>query len=96
MPKWNPARLEDVDLDETRVKFFHANVKTRLHFTNSEDFYLHPYRRYGLPTEKEILDTKNLHSLRTVEDTVQWFDKDRNGKFGVREKVEDVLERNMN
>ncbi|KAI8077120.1 ClpP/crotonase-like domain-containing protein [Thamnidium elegans] len=95
-PKWNPARLEDLDLEQDiRVRFFHANVKRRLHFTHTPDFHLHPFRRYALPTEKEILETKKANSLRTVADTVEWFDKDRNGKFGVRQKVEDVLERNL-
>lgn len=95
-PKWIPARLEDIDLDQDiRVKRFHANIRRRLFFSNSQDFHQLPYRRYALPSEKEILDTKFLHSLRTVEDTVQWFEKDRNGKFGVRHKVEDVLDRNL-
>lgn len=85
-----------MDLDQDiRVRRFHANIKRRLYFSNSQDFHLHPYRRYALPTEKEILETKDLHSLRTVEDTVQWFENDRNGKFGVRHKVEDVLDRNL-
>lgn len=93
-PKWNPARLEDLDLEQDiRVKYFHANVKRRLHFTHTSDFHLLPFRRYALPSEKEILEVKDAQALRTVEDTVVWFEKDRNGKFGVRQKVEDVLER---
>lgn len=91
-PKWNPSRLEDLDLEQDiRVRYFHANVKRRLHFTHTDDFHLLPFRRYALPSEKEILEVKKVH--RTVADTVAWFEKDRNGKFGVRQKVEDVLER---
>ncbi|GAN09502.1 mitochondrial 3-hydroxyisobutyryl-CoA hydrolase [Mucor ambiguus] len=93
-PQWNPARLEDLDLhDDIRVKLFHANVKRRLNFRNQEDYHLHPYRRYALPSEREILDTKVLHNLKNSEETVRWFDNDRNGKFGVRQKVQDVFDR---
>ncbi|KAI8639113.1 ClpP/crotonase-like domain-containing protein [Parasitella parasitica] len=93
-PRWNPKRLEDLDLhNDIRTKLFHANVKRRLSFRNDEDYHLHPYRRYALPSEKEILDAKLLHNLQTGEETVKWFSNDRNGKFGIRQKVLDVLER---
>lgn len=93
-PKWSPPQLEDLDLqNDIRLKFFHANVKRKLFFANNQDYHQHPYRRYGLPSEKEILETKSLHNLRTVSETVDWFDQDRKGKFGVRQKVEDVLSR---
>lgn len=93
-PQWNPARLEDLDLHEDiRVKLFHANVKRRLNFRNQEDYQLHPYRRYALPSEQEILEAKTLHNLNNVEETINWFDNDRNGKFGVRQKVQDVFDR---
>ncbi|KAI7906626.1 ClpP/crotonase-like domain-containing protein [Cokeromyces recurvatus] len=96
-PKWNPPRLEDLDLEEDiRIKFFYANTKRRLFFSNQEDYDLHPYRRFALPSEKEILQTKDLQNLKTVQETVEWFEKDRNGKFGVKQKVEDVLNRAVN
>jgi hypothetical protein len=31
--------------------------------------------------------------LKTAEETIKWFDNDRNGKFGIPQKVKDVLER---
>ncbi|KAL7335844.1 3-hydroxyisobutyryl-CoA hydrolase, variant 3 [Mucor circinelloides] len=93
-PRWNPKRLEDLDLhDDIRVKLFHANVKRRLNFRNQEDYHLHPYRRYALPSEKEILETKALFNLKSAEDTIEWFDNDRNGKFGIRQKIQDVFDR---
>ncbi|EPB91747.1 hypothetical protein HMPREF1544_01459 [Mucor circinelloides 1006PhL] len=93
-PRWNPKRLEDLDLhDDIRVKLFHANVKRRLNFRNQEDYHLHPYRRYALPSEKEILETKALFNLKSTEDTIKWFDNDRNGKFGIRQKIQDVFDR---
>ncbi|KAG2199142.1 hypothetical protein INT47_009881, partial [Mucor saturninus] len=95
-PKWNPSTLQDIDLEkDIKVKRFHANIRRKLFFSNDQDFHELPYRRYALPSEKEILESKYMHSLRTVEDTVQWFENDRNGKFGVRHKVEDVLDRNL-
>lgn len=79
--------------DDIRVKFFHANVKRKINFRTQDDYHLHPFRRYALPSEKEILDIKLSHNLKTAEETIKWFDNDRNGKFGVRQKVKDVLER---
>ncbi|CEP18413.1 hypothetical protein [Parasitella parasitica] len=93
-PRWSPKKIEDLNLhDDIRTKFFHANIRRRLNFRNNEDYYLHPYRRYALPSEKEILDAKRLHDLQTAEETVQWFNNDRNDKFGIRQKVLDVLAR---
>lgn len=54
---------------------------------------MHPYRRYALPSEKEILETKALFNLKSAEDTIEWFDNDRNGKFGIRQKIQDVFDR---
>lgn len=94
-PKWNPSKLEDLDLDQDiRVKLFHANTRRKLHFLNEEDYHLAPYRRYALPTEKEILGVKSEQNL-TKEGVVAWFEKERNNKFGVRHKVEDVFNRNL-
>lgn len=93
-PKWNPSRLEDLDLDEDiRVRFFHANVARRLNFMNTQDCYRLPYEKYALPSEKEIFEVRSKHNLSTVRDTVAWFEEDRKDKYGVREKVEDVLNR---
>ncbi|CEI98658.1 hypothetical protein RMCBS344292_12762 [Rhizopus microsporus] len=94
MPKWNPGKLEDLDLDEDiRVRFFHANVARRLNFMNTQDCYRLPYEKYALPSEKEIFEVRSKRNLSTVRDTVAWFEEDRKDKYGVREKVEDVLNR---
>ncbi|KAG1461057.1 hypothetical protein G6F46_005755 [Rhizopus delemar] len=93
IPKWNPKRLEDADIDDIRVKFFYANVKRQLNFMNSRDFHHFPYARYGLPTEEEILEVRSKYNLTSVQDTVAWFQENRKDKYGVREKVEDVLYR---
>jgi 3-hydroxyisobutyryl-CoA hydrolase len=44
-----------------------------------------------LPTEEEILRVSG--EGRMGEEVVQHFLKEKNGKVGVREKVEEVLER---
>lgn len=79
--------------DDIRIKFFYANVKRQLNFRTQDDYHLHPFRRYALPSEKEILDTKLSHNLKSAEETIKWFDNERNGKFGIRQKVRDVLQR---
>ncbi|KAG2235176.1 hypothetical protein INT48_003520, partial [Thamnidium elegans] len=90
LPKWNPNKFEDIDLDRD-IRAGHFSIKKKLHFTNSQDFYEHPHKKYVLPTEKKILDMKSLHCLKGVQDTTAWFGS---SKFGVKQKVRDVFERN--
>lgn len=65
-----------------------------MQFLNDRDYHIAPYRRYALPSEEEILDVKSKQNL-TKEGTVAWFEKERNNKFGVRHKVEDVINRSF-
>ncbi|KAI9268558.1 ClpP/crotonase-like domain-containing protein [Helicostylum pulchrum] len=56
----NPDRFEDIDSDrDTRAR--HFSINNKLNLTNSQDFYVHPHKKYVLPTEEEILCTKGLH-----------------------------------
>jgi 3-hydroxyisobutyryl-CoA hydrolase len=95
LPKWNPSTLEELDLErDIIVRYFIANANTRkLHFLNDQDYHLHPFRRYGLPSEREIFETVASEKLHSVKETVDWFVKNRNDKFGVRQKVEDAFNR---
>lgn len=94
MPKWNPSKLEDLDLErDIIVRYFNANTKSKLSFCNTRDYHLHPFRKYALPSEQEILETMTTEKLQTVKETVDWFIRNRNRKFGVRQKVEDTLHR---
>lgn len=93
-PKWNPSNLEDLDLErDIIVRYFNANTLRRARFRNEQDYHLHPFRRYGLPSEKEIFETIASERLHTATEAVDWFVKNRKDKFGVRQKVIDVFNR---
>ncbi|KAI8970052.1 ClpP/crotonase-like domain-containing protein [Mycotypha africana] len=96
-PDWKPKKLEDLDLDsDIKVKYFHANVKRKLIFTNEQDDYIeHPYQRYALPTARDILQAYHAEKYKSAEEAVSFFTKERGDKFGLRQKIEDVFAREV-
>jgi 3-hydroxyisobutyryl-CoA hydrolase len=93
-PNWVPNQLEDVT--EAQVQEFFQRVrgeKLRL-LENGEhaQFREYPHAKLALPTEEEILSVYQ-NGDRMEEEVVEYFIKERDGKVGVREKVEEVLER---
>ncbi|QDS77175.1 hypothetical protein FKW77_001893 [Venturia effusa] len=91
-PKWNPNSLEEVT--DAQVKAFFTPVSgERLALLETGDhatFADYPHARLALPTEKEILA---VSEGRSTEEIVRYFLKEKEGKVGVREKVEEVMER---
>lgn len=94
--KWKPDKLEDIDVeDDIRVNIFDALETHQLHFATETDFYANPYSQYSLPLQKEISDATRKYNFKDNEDIIVWFEAGRPGKFGVRQKVQDYLERQM-
>jgi 3-hydroxyisobutyryl-CoA hydrolase len=93
-PNWSPNQLEDVT--ESQVAKFFQNIRGEklglLESGTHATFGEYPHARLALPSEKEILAVYE-GGARMKEEVVQHFIKDRDGKVGVREKVEEVLER---
>jgi len=95
-PNWKPNQLEDVTDTEVQ-KFFsgptgEAGGQIALLETGEGASYSqYPHAWLGLPTEEEVLRLKK--SGKSLEEIVQHFEKEKDGKIGVREKVEEVLER---
>ena len=94
-PNWSPNSLEDVTDDMVKVFFRKSgNPLALLESGPGADYRAYPHAGLGLPTEEEILrEAGKGKSKRMTEEVVQAFLKARNGKVGVREKVEEVLER---
>jgi 3-hydroxyisobutyryl-CoA hydrolase len=95
-PNWEPKQLEDVTDDLVR-SFFKKGLGGELALLESgpgSDYREYPFKGLGLPTEREILDVLgNGEGRKMKEEVVQHFLKERGGKVGVREKVEEVVER---
>ena len=95
-PEWKPGTLEDVKEEDVEAFFAGptADAGGRLRLLESgegADFKDYPHAWIGLPTEAEVLGVKEKGLMR--EEVVQHFLRERDGKVGVREKVEEVLER---
>ncbi|ORE22447.1 ClpP/crotonase [Rhizopus microsporus] len=93
--EWNPSRLEDVDLEEDiRSRIFHCYAPIIFVPSSRKDYFKRPVN-YTLPTEREILDALLTYELDSVEKVIEWCQATCKGKkYGVVEKVTDVLNRN--
>lgn len=88
-PKWYPETLEDVHNHESK---YLSPVDFAPEHSMDVDFITSLYQRYTVPTSKEIRRVVFKNRLRSRDDIVNWFLKDRNHKFGVKEKVEYVID----
>lgn len=93
-PDWNPNTLEDVTSADVE-KFFKRKVELGLLVSGEKaDYSSYPYADLGLPTEREVLEERGVGGGRRMkEEVVQIFLGRRGEKVGVREKVEEVVER---
>jgi 3-hydroxyisobutyryl-CoA hydrolase len=95
-PDWKPATLEEVREEDVETFFVGHTPEAggRLRLLESgegADFKEYPHTWIGLPKEEEVLGMKEKGLMR--EEVVQHFLRERGGKVGVREKVEEVWER---
>lgn len=95
-PEWKPSSLEEVK-EEDVERFFttptpEAGGRLRLLESGEQaDFRDYPHAWIGLPSEEEVLRVKEKGLMK--EEVVQHFLREKDAKVGVREKVEEVLER---
>lgn len=94
-PRWNPATLDELDDAKVRAFVNPAPGDQRLRLLRDPgagDYEKYPHEGIGLPTEAEI--RRFIVGRSCVrEDVVGYFVDVKEGKDGVRAKVEDVLER---
>jgi len=91
-PQWNPARLEDVSTENVD-QFFMVEGSERLALLEEGEYREYPYGGLRLPTEKMIERRVKDEDGAAWEAVVETFVGRRNGKPGVKEKVEEVLKR---
>lgn len=93
-PNWSPASLEEVSGQDVNSFFSHQTAFELLGTeagSNGEDYNQYPHGWIGLPREVEVFQKVKEGSSR--EDVVKHFEKQKNGKLGVKEKIEDILGR---
>lgn len=60
------------------------------------DYKIRPYKRFLLPIYQDVQLMGLNSNLISHSEIVDWFVNDSNQKFGVKEKVEDILKRKGN
>lgn len=90
-PKWEPPTLEEVP-DVVVESFFTEPLQLKLLKTGAGSSYRdYPHAWVGLPRETEVEAVVKSSQKLDTEGVVQHFLKEKNGKMGVREKVEEIL-----
>jgi hypothetical protein len=80
--------------DDILFKYFYANCRRQsLNFFTDRDHHKSKNSIYKLPSEKDILHARNSNDLISDTDFIEWFVKEKNHKFGIREQAEDVINR---
>ncbi|KAF2723617.1 ClpP/crotonase [Polychaeton citri CBS 116435] len=91
-PKWNPSSIAEVS-DEDVDKFLTAksDFSPLVGFDSAEDYFAYPHAWLGLPRESDV--KVEFEKVRDFRKTIKSFLARTNGKQGVREKVQEILER---
>ncbi|KAI5367591.1 putative enoyl-CoA hydratase/isomerase, ClpP/crotonase-like domain superfamily [Septoria linicola] len=92
-PKWSPESLDKVSQTDVNGFFEHETQFDLLSTdagSTGEDYKEYPHAWIGLPTEIEVQNTVRGY---TREQIVEQFLKKTNGKQGVKEKVNEILDR---
>ncbi|MCJ1356778.1 MAG: hypothetical protein MMC33_006774 [Icmadophila ericetorum] len=95
-PEWKPTTLNEVsnsDIDE----FFRVEGEKKFQLLGHEDYRDYPFWKFGLPREDEVMrvvqEGNGVGGERGREEVIGYFLQEREGKVGVREKVEEILDR---
>jgi len=92
-PQWKPASLEDIKLEDNIADpFFEVEGAERLRLLSKEDYKEYPHQHFGIPRESDIEAVVNK-GAKSMKEVVDYFEKQRKGKQGIKEVVTEVLNR---
>jgi 3-hydroxyisobutyryl-CoA hydrolase len=93
-PEWQPATLEDIKPeDKIADSFFKTEGSARLGLLSNVDYKTYPWR-YGSPSEEMVKDIVKTGE-KTPRGIVNHFVDLRKGKQGVKEVVQEILNRKV-
>ncbi|OBZ87067.1 3-hydroxyisobutyryl-CoA hydrolase, mitochondrial [Choanephora cucurbitarum] len=100
-PQWQPSQLAGVTEEDVEQLYFSDPSPNVLSLPTKLDLKRYPYARFALPTEEEVrlaitgegAEFRTEGRLKEDEEILSWFQKGHKGKWGVREKVMDILSR---
>jgi len=92
-PQWSKTSFDEIS--ESEVNSFFADELTLELLSSGEDTHYidYPHAWTGLPREAEIEAFSKSSPSFNMEGVVNYFIRTRRGKMGIREKVEEVLNR---
>lgn len=91
-PQWQPATLEEVSNQDVD-KMFLADGKS-LDLLSPQLYTEYPTANsIGLPNEATIANTLRDNNFKSFKEVFQFYNDTRRNKLGVREKIEDSLQR---
>lgn len=97
-PVWQPSHISDEDIEQL---YFTDQAPNELRLPSRMDLKVYPYARYALPTEEDVRlavtgdgpEFKLEGRLKEQEEILAWFVNGHKGKWGVKEKVLEILAR---
>jgi len=92
---WKPASLEDITPDDSHrptEDFFVMPKGKKLQLLTEANYDEYPYAHYGVPTEAQV-EKKAMLGTMTRRQLVDSFLQERRFKQGVKEVVEEIVER---
>jgi 3-hydroxyisobutyryl-CoA hydrolase len=92
-PQWQPASLDDIKPEDNIADpFFTVEGDTRLRLLNGRDYLHYPHAQFGVPTEDEVAALVRAGGV-SQKGVVDHFVKKRRGKQGVKEVVQEIVNR---
>ena len=100
-PQWQPPQLSGISEEDIDQLYFTDPSPNVLSLPSKLDLRTYPYARYALPTELDVrlavtgegAEFRLEGRLKTEDEIVSWFVKGHKNKWGVKEKVLDILAR---
>jgi 3-hydroxyisobutyryl-CoA hydrolase len=93
-PAWKPASLEDISPKDNIADPFFQVVEgsQRLQLLNQDDYQEYPHQQFSIPSEGAIQSVVNKGEM-SQKTVINHFVKQRQGKQGVKEIVQEVVDR---
>ncbi|KAH8888697.1 enoyl-CoA hydratase/isomerase [Thozetella sp. PMI_491] len=94
-PKWEPATLEDIAAPEKVTEpFFQPDPELpSVGLLSEADYAEYPHKGLALPTERDVEELILQGIAKTPADVVRHFLNTKGGKQGVKEVVQEIVER---
>ncbi|KAI7893736.1 ClpP/crotonase-like domain-containing protein [Mucor mucedo] len=100
-PQWQPPQLAGITEEDIDQLYFLEPSPNTLSLPSKLDLRQYPFARFGLPTQEEVrlavtgegAEFQMEGRLKEQDEIISWFENGHKNKWGVKEKVMDILDR---